>query len=237
MIAIVSSTIAPSATPSHDGARTTFSAAERLTHTRETVASLVAAGVSDILIADNSPGGLEPAWHAALAPARLHSFPAPPFRNKGIGEMWLLLSALPLLPADRPILKLSGRYRVAPDSPLLAEPSADVTGRAYGSGRRAELSTRAYVLRDRSVAERLWPRTLDEIYARSARIAGPRSLLRLLAASLRPARDDHIYSDPPGSVELAIRDAIRHLGLSLRACEKIHVDGILGSWINPPVAE
>lgn len=237
MIAVVSSTIGPSALPSHDGARTTFSPDERLEHTRDTVASLLAAGITDIIIADNSAGGWREDWTGALAPARAFHFSHPPFRNKGIGEMWLLLAALEHLPAGVPLMKISGRYRVRPESPLLAVPNTDVVARVYLQGRRREISTRCYVLRDRSVAERLWPRTLDEIYARQFRIVGPRSLLGSLRRLLHPAGDAHHYSDPPAAVEIAVSDAIKHLGLSLTAVDHLAVEGILGSWINPEVKE
>ncbi len=114
MIAIVSSTIAPSALPSHDGTRTTFTPEQRLEHTRGTVASLVELGVNEIFIADNSAGGWLCGRERELAPARVLHFDHPPVRNKGIGEMWLLLGALPSLPEGLPILKISGRYRVGP---------------------------------------------------------------------------------------------------------------------------
>jgi len=236
MIAVVSSTIAPSSQPSHDGARTTFTPEQRLEQTRETVASLVALGVSEIFIADNSAGGWLRGREAALAPARVLHFDQPPIRNKGIGEMWLLLGALPTLPENTPILKISGRYRVGRDTGLALE-GADVAAKIYAEGRRREISTRCYLVRDRAVATRLWTRTLDEIFAASSHIVGPRSLLRIVQNSLRPASDTFPYSDPPGSVETAAYRAIQHLGLRLRPVEHLAVEGILGSWINPPVKE
>jgi hypothetical protein len=236
MIAVVSSTVAPSPLPGHDGPRTNLSFAQRLEHTRGTIASLVAAGVRDILVADNSPGSWLRDRVVELQPARVLHFDQPPVRNKGLGELWLLLGALPHLPADQPILKLSGRYRLAPDSPLLAAPAADVTVRVYGDHQR-EISTRAYVLRDRAVAERAWSRMLDELYAAQARIVGPRSLLRLLRSSLRPDTDNYPYADPPLPIEIAAWRAIRHLGLSLHALDHLGVEGTLGSWNNPDLKE
>lgn len=237
MIAVVSSTIAPSALPSHDGARTTFSPEERLGHTRDTVASLRAAGINDIIIADNSAGGWRENWTRSLEPARVLHFDHHPFRNKGIGEIWLLRAALEQLPAGTPVMKISGRYRIGPKSPLLAPPKADVVARVYQHGGRREISTRCYVLRDRAVAERLWPRTLDEIYAQQFRIVGPRSLLGYFRRLLLPPKDSDRSGDPPASVEIATYDAIKHLGLSLTAVSHLDVEGILGSWVNPEVAE
>lgn len=236
MIALVSSTVAPSQLPGHDGPRTNIAPEVRLEHTRGTIDSLLAAGITQIFITDNSPGDWLRQRVEKLRPARVLHFDQLPVRNKGLGEMWLLLAALEHLPADEPILKISGRYRIGPGSPLLAAPGQDVVARVYGE-RQKEISTRAYVVRNREVAARLWPRMLDEIYAAQSRIVGPRSLLRLLRSSLQPGRDNFPYSDPPLSVEIAGWRAIRHLGLSLRVVDHLAVEGTLGSWINPEVKE
>lgn len=237
MIAIVSSTIAPSALPSHDGARTTLSPAVRLEHTKGTIASLVALGTRQIFVADNSVDRWLQSHAASLAPAHILSFSQPPIRNKGIGEMWLLLGALPSLPDNEPILKISGRYRIGPGTGLRLRDGDEVAGKVYANGRVRSLSTRCYLMRDRSVATRLWERTLDEIYAEQARICGPRSLLRILKSSLRPEHDQLRYSDPTTAVETAIYKAIRYLPLQLHEIEHLAVEGILGSWINPVVKE
>lgn len=237
MIAIVSSTIAPSALPSHDGARTTLTPEVRLEHTQGTIASLVALGVRKIYVADNSAGNWLRDRAAKLAPARILHFSQPPIRNKGIGEMWLLLGALESLPENEPILKISGRYRVGPATGLKLRDGDDVAGKVYVNGRVRSLSTRCYLMRDRAVAVRLWERTLDEIYAEQARIHGPRSLLRILQSSLRPGQDRLRYGDPTAAVETAIYNAIRHLPLRLHEIKHLDVEGILGSWINPVVKE
>jgi hypothetical protein len=237
MIAIVTSTVAPSALPSHDGPRTTLTPEVRLEQTQGTIAALVALGVREIFVADNSPGPWLRDRAAALAPARILSFSHPPIRNKGIGEMWLLLGALDSLPENEPILKISGRYRVGPGTGLRLREGDDVAGKVYLHGRVRSLSTRCYLLRDRAVAARLWERTLDEIYAEHARIHGPRSLLRILQSSLRPGRDKFRHSDPDTAVETAIYHAIRHLPLRLHEIDHLDVEGNLGSWINPVVKE
>jgi hypothetical protein len=237
MIAVISSTIAPSALPSHDGARTNLTPQVRLEHTRGTIASLVALGAREIYLADNSAGTWLTDHLATLAPARVLSFNQPPVRNKGIGEMWLLLGALPFLPENEPVLKISGRYRVGPGTGLRLREGDDVAGKVYIHGRTRSLSTRCYLLRDRTVAARLWERALDEMYAEQARIHGPRSLLRILRNSLSPHRDGFRYSDPHSSVEIATHRAIRHLSLRLHEVGRLDVEGILGSWINPAVKE
>src|SRR5665213_2786107 len=144
MIAVVSSTIAPSAVPSHDGPRTTLSPEVRLEQTRGTVASLVALGATEIIISDNSPGDWLRERAAALAPARVLFLSQPPIRNKGIGELWLLLGALDALTDAQPILKISGRYRVGARTELSLRENDDVAAKAQGEGNLAEISTRCY---------------------------------------------------------------------------------------------
>jgi hypothetical protein len=237
MIAVVSSCVAPSTAPSHDGARTTLTPEVRLQHTRGTVDSLLALGVKQIFIADNSAGSWLVDRAAELAPARVIPFSQPPIRNKGIGEMWLLLGVLPSLPENEPIMKISGRYRVGPATQLKLRADDDVAGKVYVHGRVRTLSTRCYLMKDRAVATRLWERTLDEIYAEAARVHGLRSLLRILQSSLRPARDRLRYGDPTAAVETAIHRAIRYLPLRLHEVQHLDVEGIMGSWINEIVKE
>ena len=237
MIAVVSSCVAPSSLPSHDGARTTLTPEVRLQHTRSTVDSLLALGVKEIFIADNSAGSWLLDRAAELAPAKVIPFAQPPIRNKGIGEMWLLLGVLPHLPENEPILKISGRYRVGPATELKLRDQDDVAGKVYLHGRVRSLSTRCYLVRNRAVATRLWERTLDEMYAESARIHGPRSLLRILKSSFRPQRDTLRYGDPTAAVETAIYNAIRYLPLRLHEVAHLDVEGIMGSWINEVVKE
>ena len=176
MIAVVSSTVAPSALPSHDGARTTLSPEVRLEQTRETISSLVAAGVREILVADNSPGDWLRERAAALAPARVYFFDQPPIRNKGVGELWLLLGILGSLPEKEPILKISGRYRIGARTELALRDGDDIAAKVQQKGADGEISTRCYLVRDRAIASRLWERTLDAMYAECSRIVGPRSL-------------------------------------------------------------
>jgi hypothetical protein len=238
MIAVVSSTVSPSRLPSHDGARTTLSPEVRLEQTQATVASLVAFGAKEIFIADNSPGTWLRDKAAALAPAHVVHFDQPPIRNKGIGELWLMLGVLASLPENRPILKISGRYKIGAETELALQDGDDIAAKIHRSGPSGEISTRCYLLRHKSVAERFWQRSLDELYAERSRIVGPRSLLRIVRNSMRPSGDDFPYSDPNSlSLEQASLRAIRHLRLQLRAVGNLGVEGTLGSWTNPLVKE
>jgi hypothetical protein len=238
MIAVVSSTVAPSTLPSHDGLRTTLTPELRLEQTCGTVASLVAMGTKEIIIADNSPGTWLRDRAAALAPARVLHLNQPPIKNKGIGELWLLLGALDSLADNVPILKISGRYRVGTATELSLSGDADIAAKLHGDGASAEISTRCYLVRNRSVAGSLWERALDEIYAERSRIVGPRSLMRIIRNSIHPLTDNFRYADPNTlSVEQASLRAIRRLGLRLRPVANLDVEGVLGSWTNPLVRE
>jgi hypothetical protein len=238
MIAVVSSTVAPSAAPSHDGARTTLSPEVRLEQTKGTVESLLALGVKEIFVADNSPGNWLRDRAETLAPARVMFFEQPAIRNKGIAELWLLLAAINALPGSQPILKISGRYRVGARTELFLGDSYDVVAKLHGGGSAAGISTRCYLMRNREIAARLWERTLDEIYAERSRIVGPRSLMRIIRNSLRPKMDDFHYSDPNTlSIEQAALISIRRLGLRLMQVSNLDVEGTLGSWTNPIVRE
>lgn len=238
MIAVVSSTVAPSAAPSHDGARTNLSPDVRLEQTRGTVDSLVARGITEILVADNSPGTWLHDRAASLAPAHVLCQRQPPVRNKGIGELWLLLGSLDELPQDRPILKISGRYRLGAHSDLSLNAGDDVAAKVYRGAKSGEISTRCYLLRNREVAALVWERALDGMYAERSRIKGPRSLMRIIGNSLRPDADGFHYSDPNTiSVEQAAYAAIRSLGLRLRSVGNLDIEGTLGSWTNPTVKE
>ncbi|HEY5227553.1 MAG TPA: hypothetical protein VIJ19_03375 [Opitutaceae bacterium] len=234
----MSSTVAPSVLPSHDGKRTTLTPETRLDQTRATVASLVALGAKQIVISDNSAGDWLRDRAAELHPAKVLHMDQPPVRNKGIGELWLLLGALDALEAGAPILKISGRYTVGPKTELTQGPEADVVGKASGEGLAAEISTRCYLLRDKAIAARLWGRAIDEIYAERSRIVGPRSLIRIIRNSVRPRDDSFPYSDPNTlSLEQATQRAVRHLGLRFRAVANMDVEGTLGSWTNPLIKE
>lgn len=238
MIAVISSTVSPSILPSHDGARTTLSPQIRLEQTRETVGSLVAFGAERIIIVDNSPGSWLRDKAPFLSPAQIICFEQPPVRNKGIGELWLLLGALESIPDGQPIIKISGRYRIGAESELILREGDDIVAKIHHGGPSGEISTRCYLMRDKSVAARFWQRSLDEVYAERSRIVGPRSLLRILKNSFHPLEDGFPYSDPNTlSLEQASLRAIRHLRLRFRPVSNLGVEGTLGSWTNPQVKE
>lgn len=233
MIAIVSSTIFPSAAVKYGVAAGRLVAApdERLRQTGETVRSLQRLGIQRIVVADNSGPAWDDAATRALAPARVVVYPQHPFANKGISELYLLLAAIPSLPAEERILKISGRYvlnRVAP--PELGD--NDVWGRLYPSREAGALfSTRCYLVRNRTVFATFVARVLREVYAHQARIVGPGSLLRIVRSSLWPATDTYPYEDPSYSIEGAAAIILRRHNYRVSLEEPL---GLIGSVAGDP---
>lgn len=237
LIAIISSTIQPSMTPSHDGDRTNLTPDLRLQQTMATVTQLLACGIDRIVLLDNSPIVQERRLRDAGFGGRFVHCPQPAFRNKGIGESWMLVST-PLDVADEePVLKISGRYLLDRESPLLSPPCHGVKARIYGRGGNAQISTRAYTVSSMKLARILWKRSLDELYSLATLVRGPRSFWREFMRHLAPSRDMVAYSDPPISLEAATYRAARHLSIPLTPVPELGVTGVLGSWVNPVVSE
>jgi len=236
MLAVISSCLAPSLQPGHDGARTNISVETRLGQTRESIASLVRLGFDEIYLADNSEHAPSAAVIDQLAPARVFHFGHFPHRNKGVAEAYLLLALAPQLPAGRPIMKLSGRYRAAMNLCAKLEGN-ELVGLFNRSDNGTALSTRGYAVSGRDFLQRLLLGTLDELYASPWRVVGPRSLFSLARRVLAPGSDTYPYSDPRSSIEMcAARWLARHR-VPVTRLDKIGIEGLLGSWINPLISE
>jgi hypothetical protein len=236
MLAVISSCLAPSPQPGHDGLRTNIPTETRIAQTVQSVTSLERLGFDEIYLADNSAEAPSANIIAQLAPARVFHFAHFPYRNKGVAEAHLLLALLPRLPEAKPIMKLSGRYRASID--LCAKlGGADLAGLFSGEGRVENLSTRAYAVRDRDFFQRLLLGTLDELYATPWRVVGPRSLLSLLRRVVMPRSDNYPYSDPLCSLEISAARWLERHQIAVTRLEKIGVEGVIGSWINPAVQE
>src|SRR6185295_9807506 len=166
VIGLVTSTLYPSDVPTLCGPRSFFAPEERIAQTKATIASLRAAGIDDILLADNSEGRHRDGVTRAFAGVEIMHRPDFPFANRGIGEALLLLAALERCPADRGIVKISGRYRL--NSAFGVPDWASFAGvfRGYRFGERhGTVSTRCYIARDRSVLRQWLVATLAEMYA------------------------------------------------------------------------
>ena len=232
-VAIISSTIAPANSEHYGGLAAQYDPALRLEQTRGTVESLTALGVREIYLADNSGANWQDGMEEAVKPARVQVFSQHQYCNKGISELYLLLAALPQLPTDRPIIKLSGRYQLSRRLDTELGESDFVVREWHGlSLSRCSVSTVAYAVCNRAVYDRFLRETLRDMFGFAARIVGPQSLLRILHNSLFPTQDAYPYDDPPGTLEHAAWRALKKQGCRLQTVESLGVEGIAGQGGN-----
>jgi hypothetical protein len=201
---------------------------ERLEQTVETLASLARAGIEEIYLADNSGENWVAGTEDALKPARVYVYDQHQFQNKGISEIYLLLSVLRHLPERTPILKISGRYHLS-DGLKFGLDESDVAAKFISdAGTQTWMSTRCYMVKDREVYERFLKDTLRDLYGYAARIVGPGSLLRILRNSLFPARDDAPYHDPVQPIEVAAARALKKAKYKVKKVETLGIQGVTG---------
>ena len=237
MIGVISSTLVPSLQPSHDGVRSNLDPALRLQQTVHTVRSLLSIGLREIYLADNSAIAPDAEAIRQLEPARVLHFGHYPYKNKGIAELFLLLDLCSSLPTEGPIMKISGRY--TGEFNLCAKMgTADFAGRFNpNSGKAKNVSTRGYAVRNRSVFQAFLQGTLDTVYSSPWKIVGPRSFWNVTRNLWLGGPANYSFSDPPFGIEIAAAAWLRRSGLRTQRLSELGINGILGSWINPPVSE
>ena len=84
--------------------------------------------------------------------------------------------------------------------------NADIAAKWSADNRT--ISTRCYAVRNRQLYRQFLEDTLNELYGHAARIVGPRSLVRILKNSVKPAADQSAYFDPSISIEGAAAAAL-----------------------------
>src|ERR1043166_9448840 len=165
MVGLISSTIFPSDSPLYwGGPRTCIPSAERLEQTKKTIASLQAAQFSRIILADNSGPNWIAGTEKILAPAEFRVFNQHHFKNKGISEIYALLDTISIIPADTPILKISGRYYLT-ESFKLQIGEDDIVAKVikYG-GVNDWMSTRCYLVKNATIFEAFLREVLRDLY-------------------------------------------------------------------------
>jgi hypothetical protein len=208
--------------------RTSIAVEERLEQTGETIASLARAGIGEIYLADNSGENWIAGTEVALKPARVYVYDQHQFQNKGISEIYLLLSVLRHLPERTPVLKISGRYHLS-DGLRFGLDESDVAAKFISdAGTQTWMSTRCYMVKDREVYERFLKDTLRDLYGYAARIVGPGSLLRIVRNSLFPARDVAPYDDPVQPIEVAAARALKKAEYKVKKVETLGIQGVTG---------
>ena len=142
-------------------------------------------------LADNSGARWLSDTNELLKPAKVHVFNHSEYQNKGISELYSLLSVLEYIPANTPILKISGRYTLEKNitHELI---DADIAAKIYRYRfRAASMSTRCYLVKDKNVYENFIKRTLRETYGYYTRSVGLRSFLRFLKKSYKAQKCIH----------------------------------------------
>jgi hypothetical protein len=237
MIGLVSSTIFPSTAPTHEEVRSWISPNERLEQTRETIKSLVDVGVSEIYLADNSGDEWVPEVSDLLKPARVFVFNHYQYRNKGISEIYLLLSMLNQLPANVPILKISGRYQLTRSiSEKLGD--ADFAVKFYKDTRfKTSISTRCYMVKNKELYKSFLENSLREVYAYPFRIVGPRSFIRVLVHGLLHNLESYPFHDPRVSIENAGARVLQSHRYKYNEIPTLGVKGLVGAFVNNYIVE
>lgn len=237
MIAVISSTIYPPAQKTRDGVRSWNSPESRLEQTQKTIQFLVDEGISKIYLADNSGVNWIEKTDQLLNPAKVYVFKQHQYQNKGISELYLLLSILELIPENEPIIKISGRYMIK-NNPFKNSTEYDFQARFYEHRMfRSSISTRCYWVKNREVYKIFLERTLREIFSYSSRIVGPASLVRIIYNSIFPDLDKYPYDDPRCSIELASALAIKHLNYTKCKIAVLGIEGYIAGNLNDILKE
>jgi hypothetical protein len=177
---------------------------------------------------DNSGQRWKAGSEKLLEPARVQLFEHFQFQNKGISELFSLLSGIHVLPRDLPIVKLSGRYIAS--KRLEAELGTNDFVVKYdhvGSKAWRSISTVSYAVKDRVVYEKFLKRVLREAYAYQGRIFGFRSFLRI-ALNAFHIRLDFPYESPIIQLEMASALVLRREGYRIKSVDDLGITGICG---------
>ncbi|HVS80983.1 MAG TPA: hypothetical protein VHE60_04555 [Pyrinomonadaceae bacterium] len=230
MIGLISSTIFPSDDPVYWGSpRTILPSAERLEQTKGTIESLLEAGISEIILADNSGEKWIPGTEDYLKPATVHLCNQYQFQNKGISEILMLLSVFSEIPSDRPILKISGRYSLKWPVDLDLG-NADLAVKLYrpSAKDKTEMSTRCYWVKNKEIFQDFLISILRELYGNRTKITGARSVFRIIRNSFFPDNDKYPYHDPVDGIEKAAARILERPRYKVRYLESLGIEGTSG---------
>lgn len=238
MIAIISSTIYPPISVTRDDIpRTWISSEIRLEQTKRTIKSLLDLGISDIYLADNSGKNWINTTQDLLEPAKVFIFDHHQYLNKGISEIYLLLSILEFIPTNTPILKISGRYTL--NRNLFNDVNNfDLAAKIYKNGLfKSSMSTRCYQVNNKDTYETFLRRILCEIYGYSSKIVGLRSFARIIYNSIFLDRDVYPYHDPKCSIESAAARVLKIYNYQVHEMESLGLEGYIAGNSNDLLIE
>jgi hypothetical protein len=217
MIALVSSTIKPSTKVGVS----LYSYEERLEQTKLTITRLTEHGFTEIFLIDNSHE-LDQQQLEKLLPGfnnlKVYHIRHYQFTNKGLNELLMLLYLTDVIPLNRQIFKISGRYY--PVEGFQKPDFIDFAVKWYDPDKKlGAVSTRGYWIKDAQTLQQFLLRCLQEWSVYSYRITGPVSLAkRLIKKNTEPLNI---------SIELAAANVFRIFRYKVTLLENIGIEGLV----------
>jgi hypothetical protein len=223
MIALISSTIYP-LDPTEDTLyRGSVSHRQRLQQTIDTVNSLVRLNFQEIYLFDNSGFNWNVENESLLYPAKIIKFNSFQFTNKGLSEIYMLLSGLSVLPENTAIFKISGRYTLQTKIDENILKTYDFAGKICHQS--ASISTRGYYIKNKKTLELTLLSALNYIYSYPSKVVGPRSLKRIIKNAFFLNLKGQTFYDPTLSVEWGMYKALT-ANFKVANLDKLFLQGI-----------
>jgi len=216
VIAVITSTLIPSS-----DVYSFFSVEERWNQTIKTIKTLFESGFESVYLLDNSckdfdRDALYQQFQERLIISHQKQYT---FQNKGINEALLLLNHMYLLPKDRNLFKISGRYFLVDDfntsTAELQLQNADFVGKGYNYKHKTGLvSTRGYFIKNTEVYENILVKAVEEMQVYGSKIHGLKSAVKSI---------QNIFTDTLGSpFQISMEQAFA------RVIKKDHTVSLLG---------
>jgi len=198
MIALITSTLfPPQGNSPNTNYRNKLSSDQRIEQTFLTIDSLKKVGINEIYLFDNSGVNYISKIQTLFSDVNYITINSIQFENKGLSEIFLIKQGLDYIPAEKPILKISGRYRISKLE--LKEIEKDFYCKKDGE---ENISTRSYIVRNREVYDQFVTKVIGYMLNYNSRIRGPRSFMRIIKNSLPHSNISHLYH-----VELMLENA------------------------------
>jgi len=236
IIAVITSTLVPNAINWYGMSSeiVQISSEDRYLQTLKSIHSLLKRGFIKIYLLDNSVKSIPFEWIDNIKSLGVIFLSMPATntktKNKGLTEIELLLHFCKLVRYETPILKLSGRY-VLNSNKLLESDSVDIVGRLFDRRRPPEFSTKAYIVRNTLVLERILQKSEILVHTLIYRCWTPFLFLRLIKFIKETlfSKQINLFFDPPISIEEAFVHAIKELKLESEFIGELGISGVIAS--------
>lgn len=234
---VITSTLIPNSKNWHGASKNIkqIPSDERYLQTLSTIQSLIEKGCVTIYLLDNSIEAIPLGWVQKIENMGIIFLSLPAIdtktQNKGLSEIELLLRFCKLVKCENPILKISGRYTLNSQR-LLEMASHDLIGRVFHRRRGfSEFSTKAYVVKNTLVLERILQRSAMLTRTLIYRFWTPFLLLRFLEfiKNVITNFDLDLLLDPPISIEEAFYHSTKALKIDCVFIDNLGITGILAA--------